>query len=1307
MLSLALGHRKLFKDVTMTKITIICGGPSAERGISLNSARSIYDHLKADGVQFNVLYVDTFLNFYSIRTSKLYSNTPSDFDFELANKGHKLKDDDLNKALIDCDIVFPCIHGEFGEDGQLQQILENLNINFVGSGSVACSKALNKYKINQILQKAELPALKIMQLDLNKDNSGRISEFEQLFNASPSGQLIVKPVSGGSSLGVEIVTTALEILDHCKYLKQQYGTKQAVVEEYCKGKEFTVVVIESATGEPVALPITEVDVEGKFDYRKKYLATEATKRHCPPRTYSDAQIDKIRQQAETIFKIFGMRDMARFDGFLTSDDTLYFNDLNPISGMEQNSFFFQQICRVGWRHKDLLRHVVNLALTRGNKPILPEPKSSASEKQPVFVLFGGNSGEKEVSVMSGTNVWLKLAQSDCYAPSPFLLTGETVWKLPYAFCLDHTVSEIVENCENALLMKSRVARLASDIQKRLDISQPVSTWHIPQKLALSEFLNHAQESDAFVFLGLHGGDGENGILQEKLDALRVNYNGPGPDSARLCMDKYRSGQKIIHADLDKITAAPKLKIDISDKDEFKGSDKAHQLFKDGLKLWQNFQTLTGQDVSDFETPDLLVKPKSDGCSLGIVRLKNSDELGTYFRHMGDNSPLAGNTFAAHEGIIEMNFDPTNGLIIEPFIETVKLRVENHEIIPQKVAGWIELTVGVVFQESQLHALVPSITVAENSVLSLEEKFQGGTGVNLTPPPEHIVSKAQCLLIQRQIEKIAVTLNIDGYARIDVFFNTISEHLIFIEANTLPGLTPSTVIYHQALADTPSRNPTEFLQHLIQTKIHNKHFSPDRQHLWTATEIAQAVNGEVIGTPFTVSGISIDSRLTQPGDLFFALGEGYKFVDGALALGAVGSISSHAVAEPYIKVDDTQKALESLAVMARMRSQSARRIAVTGSVGKTCVTQAIARVLASAGTVHRPVSSYNNHVGVPVTLCRMPKETDFGIFELGMNNPKEISALTRFVQPDIAIITKIGNAHTANFTDGLKGIAKAKAEIFEGLSQGGTAIINKDTEWFELLCDMANAQKAIVRTFSLNQKADAQLLSYKENPSGAELSVLLDGDIIDFSLAQHGKHWAENCLSILLVVKALNIPLAPAIYHLSKIEALTGRGETHKLSIESNTDIDSVDILENKNTFEPNNSYVSKVVTLIDDSYNANPDSMIAALENLKIYPGGKRRIAILTDMLEQKDALQLHRDLAPHIVAASIDKVFLCGKNMKSLYETLPDSLRGEWRLSHEELLPSILANIQSDDVILVKGSNGSGANNIVRALKDVSNANN
>ena len=390
------------------------------------------------------------------------------------------------------------------------------------------------------------------------------------------------------------------------------------------------------------------------------------------------------------------------------------------------------------------------------------------------------------------------------------------------------------------------------------------------------------------------------------------------------------------------------------------------------------------------------------------------------------------------------------------------------------------------------------------------------------------------------------------------------------------------------------------------------------------------------------------------------------------------MSSVRVEKPYILVDDTHKALEKLAIASRDRSVETNRIGITGSVGKTTVTQALAKVLSSAGTTHCPVSSYNNHVGLPTTLARMPENTRFGVFEMGMNNPGEISALTRIAQPHIALITKIGRAHDANFDNGLQGIAAAKAEIFEGLVPNGIAVINKDNDWFEFLSEKATSVGARILSYSLHSDADARLLDYSETDGEVSIKVQIAGEQYQFPLSQSGKHWAENCLAILLIANTLNIPMGPAIKHLSKIAPLPGRGVIKPLVIDD------------------------KHIRLIDDSYNANPDSMIASFDSLKTTPTKGRRIVILTEMRELSHAEDTHKSLAPHLVAAKVDLVFAVGEHMKALYNALPEKMKGKWQLSYDELFPSLLKHLENNDLVLVKGSNSSGAKNIVSQLESL-----
>src|SRR5476651_2169771 len=252
-------------------------------------------------------------------------------------------------------------------------------------------------------------------------------------------------------------------------------------------------------------------------------------------------------------------------------------------------------------------------------------------------------------------------------------------------------------------------------------------------------------------------------------------------------------------------------------------------------------------------------------------------------------------------------------------------------------------------------------------------------------------------------------------------------------------------------------------------------------LWTAQEIVAATGGALAGQPFAATGVSIDTRTLEPGDLFVALGgarDGHEFVEQAMEKGAVGALASRQVFGSAVMVDDPLKALERLGVAARERAPKARRGAVTGSVGKTSVTQAIMAGLKLAGRAHSSVKSYNNHIGVPLTLARMPRDTERAVFEVGMNHADEIRPLTRMVRPHAAVVTTVGPVHTENFPDGETGVAHAKAEIFQGLAPGGVAVLNADDRWFGLLKAEAEKAGAQVRTFGRAAGSDARLIDFQ-------------------------------------------------------------------------------------------------------------------------------------------------------------------------------------------------------------------------------------
>ena len=325
------------------KIALICGGPSLERGISLNSARSVMDHLGGDGIEIVPIYFDHKRQPYAISTDQLYSNTPSDFDFKLQQTARVLSATGLKKLLKSCDLAFPVMHGQFGEDGGIQRVLERHKVPYVGSTVDACKRCFDKYEANEFIRSQGFYTLPSAVLKIYHDDHKKI--LKQFFKEHAPQRVVVKPATGGSSIGVHTAETVEEALEKAELLFSKRMDTRVVVEPFCEGIEFTVIVLQNRFDMPVAVLPTEVEIDCEenqvFDYRKKYLPTRQVRYHCPPR-FSNEVIEKIQVQAEQLFTALGMRDFARFDGWLLPDGNLWFSDFNPISGMEQNSFLFQR-----------------------------------------------------------------------------------------------------------------------------------------------------------------------------------------------------------------------------------------------------------------------------------------------------------------------------------------------------------------------------------------------------------------------------------------------------------------------------------------------------------------------------------------------------------------------------------------------------------------------------------------------------------------------------------------------------------------------------------------------------------------------------------------------------------------------------------------------------------------------------------------------------------------------------------------------------------------------------------------------------
>jgi UDP-N-acetylmuramoyl-tripeptide--D-alanyl-D-alanine ligase len=458
-------------------------------------------------------------------------------------------------------------------------------------------------------------------------------------------------------------------------------------------------------------------------------------------------------------------------------------------------------------------------------------------------------------------------------------------------------------------------------------------------------------------------------------------------------------------------------------------------------------------------------------------------------------------------------------------------------------------------------------------------------------------------------------------------------------------------------------------------------------LWTLGEIVAATIGACLGARETpVTGFSIDTRSLGSGEGFVAIRgpnrDGHAFVAAALAQGAACAIVDGTFPpgdeEKLVRVGETLQALNDLGRASRARATRTKVIAVTGSAGKTGTKEALRLALAPSGSVHASAKSFNNHWGVPLSLANMPKTVTYGVFEIGMNHAGEIDVLTRLVRPEIAIVTTVAPVHLGFFRS-VEEIADAKAEIFHGLESGGVAVINRDSPYYERLKARALEYGARIVGFGEAEGAEVRLLGVALEPDGSEVRADILGESLNYRLGAPGRHLVQNSLAVLAAAKLAGANLGQAAAALEGLQAQAGRGA--RTLIEG-----------------PRGR-----IAIIDESYNANPASMRAALATLGLTQRNDftRRVAVLGDMLELgPEGRKLHQELAEFIDGAGVDVVFACGELMGSLYGALPASRQGAYAKTAEELQPKLLDAVGPGDAIMVKGSLGSRMGPLVEALK-------
>ena len=461
-------------------------------------------------------------------------------------------------------------------------------------------------------------------------------------------------------------------------------------------------------------------------------------------------------------------------------------------------------------------------------------------------------------------------------------------------------------------------------------------------------------------------------------------------------------------------------------------------------------------------------------------------------------------------------------------------------------------------------------------------------------------------------------------------------------------------------------------------------------LWAADDAAKATGG-LINQPWTASGVSIDSRTLAPGELFVALVgayfDGHDYINAALRAGAAAAMVSRVPdavepQAPLLRVMDTQSGLSALGAAGRNRSR-ARVIGVTGSVGKTGTKEMLRLALSAFGSVHASIRSYNNAIGVPLTLANLPEDMDYAVIEIGMNHAGEIAALSKLARPHVGVITNVAAVHLGNFNN-IDEIATAKSEIFDGIEADGIAVLNRDSPFFERLRSAAEGAVEQVIDFGRAEGATIQLMEYDSASGSNSLMVNIAGRTLAYQLGADGLHWACNSLAVLGVLHGLGESAQDGVGSLTDFQAMQGRGARYLINLGDGE------------------------IELIDDSYNANPVSMCAALNLLgSARPKHSgRKIAILGDMLELgSDEGILHAGLAENVTAADVDLVFTVGSRMLHLREALSPNRLGAHAGYASQIVAPVVFALGRGDVVLVKGSQGSNMAGVVEALRQASDS--
>lgn len=884
------------------RVGILFGGPSREREISFAGGRTVYDNLDKTLFEPVPIFIDSRQQFILLDWQYLYKGTirdfyppidrvpdspngfqvyieslqnlPEDELLQIAQSvGKPIEPADLPKLI---DVAFLTLHGYYGEDGQIQGLLESLNIPYTGSGIFPSAFGMNKALQKKIMARSGWNTPAFLNIPRKDWLTGKSSTFYKQAQETIGFPLVVRPANQGSSIGVRIIyepnkaaftdaidaaffretitrgtwnslspeakvstvrtlcdireglglpvqwenrviyhpdelLTALdshfEKSDEPVQIEALDGEAEVVVEGFIEGKEFSCIVIRNEEtdghlGEAVALPPTEIK-KGRevFDYRSKYLA--GLSRKVTPIDLPDEKIQAIRETCEKLFDQFGFHVYARIDGFIQEDGTIYLNDPNTTSGMLPSSFFFHQAAEIGLNPSQFLTYILRTSLAetvkRQTRPAhaqqllaqmdqaLKEKHKHEAEKTIVGVILGGYSTERHISVESGRNIYEKLASSANYEPIPIFLAGDasewSLYQIPVNLLLKDNADDIRDKI--ASFKKHPVVEEIKSYCQAITKKYVSSDYRFdPVKMELDELPKLIE----FAFLGLHGRPGEDGALQRELERLDIPYNGSGPDSSTLTIDKHRTNEILAEHGF-KVARQFLVNRDRFEKDKTAVLDEVEQTM--GLPV--------------------IAKPVDDGCSSAVKKINTREELQafleTIFRHEG----LIGETQAK---VLKLKLREEFPIKQQALIETL--------IGKGDAQGFLEVTGGMLIQpgeEPEFEVFEPSEALATEAVLSLEEKFLAGEGQNITPArfarePERYKRISE--QVKADLKRAAEILGVEGYCRIDAFVRIYpgdKVETLIIEVNSLPGMTPATCIFHQAAIN--GYKPYDFIERIIQ------------------------------------------------------------------------------------------------------------------------------------------------------------------------------------------------------------------------------------------------------------------------------------------------------------------------------------------------------------------------------------------------------------------------------------------------------------------------------------------------------------